>query len=111
MRTIKYRAWNKETKEMREWDISSMTNWLLYPETCELMQFTGLSDRNGKEIYEGDIIDFGGLKPILIEWVENGFHSKMYSSEPIKLTQEGMGTFGEVIGNIYSNPELLTKNI
>ena len=75
----------------------------------ELMQFTGLKDRNGKEIYESDIVDFAGLKPIEILWNDGGFVSDMFGSDPIKLTQEGMAVFAEVLGNIYENPELLTK--
>lgn len=73
----------------------------------EVMQFTGLLDKNDKEIYEGDIVDFAGLKPVEIVWKDNGFKSSMHGSEPIHLTQEGMSMFGEIIGNIYENPELL----
>jgi len=75
-----------------------------------IKQFTGLKDKNGKEIYEGDIIDFGGLKPIEIVWRDSGFKSRLIpyeNSEPIRLTKEGMIMFGGIIGNIYENPELL----
>lgn len=76
------------------------------PDTI-LMQYTGLKDKNGKEIYEGDIVDFGGLKPIKIVWKDAGFQSKMYGGQVIELREEGMSYFAEIIGNIYENPELL----
>lgn len=77
----------------------------------EYMQFTGLKDKNNKEIYEGDIIDFGGLKPIEIIWKDAGFQSKMYGGPVIKLTEEGMSYFAEVIGNIYENPDLVNDKL
>lgn len=76
----------------------------------EIMQYTGLKDKHGKEIYKGDILDFGGLRPIEIRWGECGFKSRLIpfdNSEPIHLTQIGMSEFGEVIGNIYENTELI----
>ncbi len=118
MREIKFRAWNPVQK-------------LTYPAgsaySCKegvlgefetdnedgevLMQYTGLKDKNGKEIYEGDVIDFAGLKPLKIVWRESGFEAPLLpyeNSNPIVLTQEGFGHFAEVMGNIYENPELLT---
>ena len=105
MRIIKFRVWDKLSKEIRYGAENNLVICLNNPD-FEVMQFTGLSDKNGKEIYEGDIIDFGGLKPIEIVWKDNGFKSSMSGSEPIYLTQKGLSYFGEVIGNIYQNPEL-----
>ena len=113
MREIKFRVWDKEEQMYRYLDF----NDAMMPEVdtedgcLEFRgEYTGLKDKNGKEIYEGDILNFAGLKPIEIIWRENGFKSKLIpfnDSEPIHLTQEGLSAFGEIIGNIYENPELI----
>lgn len=117
MRQIKFRAWDEVRKEMVEptsIEIHDDGMFEVLPcysgSTYLLMQFTGLVDGDGKEVYEGDIIDFAGLKPIEIVWRHAGFQSKLIpyeTSEPIHLSQEGFTMFAKVIGNIYQNPELL----
>lgn len=70
-------------------------------------QFTSLYDKNGKEIYEGDILDFNGIK-VEVRFVR-GIFALLYNGD---LDQELVGDcrtdlFAKIIGNIYDNPELL----
>ncbi len=136
MREIKFRAWikNKEN-EMRneminveeiEWNIKN--DKIIYVvcspyefdiKDVELMQFTGLKDKNGKEIFEGDIlkrdtgeeiegdIDFLGTDGYYIVEIKN-----QRLAYPIKRPEGWSDIFesDEVIGNIYENKELLEVN-
>lgn len=109
-REIKFRAWHKENREMRE-----VTN-LDLPNTTEnewlvAMQYTGLVDKNGKEIYEGDVIEYQESKHIKvrcqIEWEIGGWTATntMQGLANLRLSE-----MWEVIGNIYENPELLEED-
>lgn len=130
-RELKFRAWNNEVNEMI--DIHKITPLALndgmndqlalqrkgglflpfFPEII-LMQYTGLKDKNGKEIYEGDILeaklkDFIWRGVIEFGWAttdqnEYGWHYR--GRGPIR-PQDGIDKKMEVIGNIYENPELL----
>jgi uncharacterized phage protein (TIGR01671 family) len=132
-REIKFRAWHIEHKQMFWWDVLwgnhrqgdgyiGMVLWgekqtrhihrdnmtLIDPNDCELMQFTGLKDKNGREIYEGDIVAHaieGYTTPLSVVEFKDGmfvFTDSEYSTELIESLD-----YCEVIGNIYENPELL----
>lgn len=121
----RFRAWDKETKTMIEvssinfeehlilggyWEFGQ-TESIKFDE-IELMQSTGLKDKNGKEIFEGDIVDYKGREAV-VKW-HGSYASFIYRFvdelqerasdwEPLFLACYHF----EVIGNIYENPELL----
>lgn len=107
MRVIKFRVWNKDCEEMiflRELLLINKLNKVLMTEdsTYIIMQFTGLNDKNGKEIYEGDIINgrYGTLK---VSW--DKFDAGFF---PFHMTINATdGSECEVIGNIYENKEMI----
>ncbi len=125
MREIKFRAWNKPTNEMNyyvehytyadgSWGCSAGTNNnpIGNSENFILMQYTGLKDKNGKEIYEGDIIrikhpfkdrNFEGTVEFMgHHWNCKDFYFTHFDS-PGDLLSEGT-EYIEIIGNIYENP-------
>ena len=123
MREIKFRAWDKERRKMCftnngginsyhiAWFPSQTTNVpALYRDSnlvdeCVIMQYTGLKDKNGKEIFDGDIVDINGCKNRVVEWDEDwcGF----YLSRELNPVGYFLSEEYEIIGNIYENPELL----
>jgi uncharacterized phage protein (TIGR01671 family) len=141
-REIKFRAWDSEAKEMR-WIVSDI-HWALHGIThCTwvdggtldsyrivndgdcvggrdrfiLMQFTGLVDKDGKEIYEGDIITIDSefdkkhyKGNVYWNWKLGMFRMKSFDRESffgVLLTQPHYEA--KVIGNIFQNPELLKE--
>jgi len=121
MREIKFRAWDNLRKKMLckgvkfmiyedgSWSgVDAISGGVLVEEDDILMQYTGLKDKNGKEIYEGDIVKFSGRGKWIVEWEsgENDGYSWEGYSTPIKSDYK---TF-EIIGNIYENPELIKED-
>ena len=84
---------------------------MLY-EDCELMQFTGLLDKDGKEIYEGDIVQtgdmYGSYKGKIEWWGDRWTLNYMHAGESCNQALMTL-SLPEVIGNIYKNPELLER--
>jgi uncharacterized phage protein (TIGR01671 family) len=131
MREVKFRAYEKNLKEMipvhdidfEKKMINTESAWRLFDEV-DLMQYTGLKDNNGKGIYEGDIIVYEIYNGVGIEsyyarvfWSENEEKYKNRFEWLIAyLETDGFDALSrpaayneelEVIGNIYENPELL----
>lgn len=81
-------------------------DYTVYPETVG--QFTGLTDKNGKRVFEGDIISFGLRVCVVIYDAENARYM-FYENGRHKLDGFNVETMKlkEIIGNIHDNPELL----
>lgn len=124
MRQIKFRTYVKFLREMHEvremiFDKGTVMidayQYGLDKDDAPIMQYTGLNDKNGVEIYEGDILNFNVRKDTNIP------NSKAFYGERgvVKISPRG-NSFGQwdsvyctnlqVIGNIHQNPELLERN-
>ena len=124
MREIKFRAWVKDRKEIvNVEEIDFMNKVINYIdndyennrqeiigscfEDIELMQYTGLKDKNNKEIYEGDIFHTGSKKILyVVEWIDCGLKGRQIKNKSwigLDYWKDDI----EVIGNIYENPELM----
>jgi len=137
VREIKFRAWDKTNRRMLPvndinwvegnarynidfitvWDDELNTGYTLdtHDNDFELMQYTGLKDKNGKEIYEGDILNYPKHKGYyLIKWICDGAEEVSdcgFACERDKPSYNYMlpsvWKRMEVIGNVHQNPELL----
>ena len=122
MRELKFRVWDKKQKKMLVAQsinragcatilLKNQDIVILPQKQIKIMQYTGLNDKNGKEIYEGDIVGFKWTKRLYVvtyriydasfilendEW-EEAIH--------LSLDKDDF----EVFGNIHENPELLEK--
>ncbi len=114
MREYKFRAWNNELGMS---NVFCIDQGMFEAEPDAVMQYTGLKDKNGKEIFEGDIVVFH--QQIMGQLIEDGYtgivkfeqccftvdNEKQQESVPI-FDEVGMW---EVLGNIFENEELASK--
>lgn len=115
-REIKFRFWDKKEKKMiysdsevfMRLDGTQIGHWKRgWKEDIVLLQYTGLHDKNGKEIYEGDIMKMeGGICPVIVVWDYDRWVWKTKEGE-LAESFSGFHDEYEVIGNIYENPKLL----
>ena len=124
-REIKFRAWIISKEKMikvfglnehlvfeQSWDSPCIKENIFEIEDCILMQFTGLQDKTGVDIYEGDILGGYPHGSVISKWDNNYACFSCYDFE-----DNDYGLFAneldnckdawEVVGNIYENPELL----
>ncbi|MBM7598183.1 putative phage protein (TIGR01671 family) [Virgibacillus halotolerans] len=141
MREISFRAWDNENNHMIDIARFDFADYTVYShlfacegylgENLKIMQYTGLKDKHGKEIYEGDIIEFSRGD----DWRENeqkqGISEVVYSEQITAFAYhyKAKSSWGtayddvvcaignitdqcgdlEIIGNTYENPELLEE--
>ena len=110
-REIKFRAWNKVDKTMYTDAINNCKDTfdlvLKHPQIYEVMQYTGLKDCNGVEIFEGDIViadEDDGLD--LVVFKKGAFYIETLSKREFEDELLSEVTV-EVKGNIFKNPELV----
>ena len=136
MREFKFRSWDEPSDEYGNWWMCYFDRWdFIKGDYDVLMQYTWLKDKNGKEIYEGDILKvkndtYKMFRAVnwnektdgifVIVWERSSFMKRDITDTPMELKNDSYlwlindydkeNTLNcEVIGNVHENPELLTK--
>ena len=131
MRPIKFRAWDKVAKKfLMPWpegfhiigevtcfdligqqlhERNPKSSVLEMLDDVEITQWTGLHDKNCKEIWEGDILKYKPFEMLVtvVEFFEGGFWMMNYPKDGHGVPVGSFKESREVLGNIYENPELL----
>lgn len=132
-REFKFRAWSRQYKKMYAikrlyfdpdgmlrviYPASPDNEWIADSNDLILMQYTGLKDNNGRDIYEGDILSVAGSK-VEVKFglfraselsIVDGYEWEDAGRAMAWIINEDDASRGEVIGDIYKNPELLKKD-
>ena len=127
----KLRAWDKQDERMSYGEVEYFNDMIEYrfdhlcteaDEDVEFMQSTGIKDKNGVEIYEGDVINYrnsfrnpmtGSGSLSINRDFKIIFENGEFKAKGFDMRLKNILSYSEVIGNIYENPELLredTKN-
>jgi hypothetical protein len=111
MRPIRFRAWDIERKQWIEnidsWRVTYLNGDNDSP-PCVVMQFTGLIDKNGLEIYDGDLIRFAnGNSPWVISWHQSTARW-VGRADTVVLNLIDEPQKYEVLGNIHEDSDLVT---
>lgn len=122
MRQIKFRGWSNEKVEHSDGpQYMGFWMWVAYDSNTKVMQYTGVTDRHDKEIYEGDILKTPTYDACVVEWNgdKKGYvlreiraSSPFYVADLVTsqdLRQIDFNGFYEVIGSIYENGDLLKE--
>lgn len=103
MKEIKFRVWDNEDYMSKPFTLHELQGLVLFTSDCPVMQYTGLKDKNDKEVYEGDLLKLwiGGeeqSKPSILNSLEDlhiWINRVYYTVEDF-----------EVVGNKYENPDI-----
>ncbi len=114
MRKLKFRAWDTVNKKMITPFLilheRGLSNYSEVDSFYDLMQYTGLKDKNGKEIYEGDILEEEPGYYFEVVWSEEWAKFKLqHRTKAVQYPEWNRGVNMTVIGNKWDNPELLKE--